>query len=79
MTGMKQEVNYKLITLAVGIAVAVAVAFTFWIETPLSGLSGPQLKSFRPGISFARTIARTTSRLMENTVSMITDRHIEKD
>jgi hypothetical protein len=76
---MRQEVNYKLITLAVGIAVAIAIVLTVWIESPPSEVSSSHVRPIGPGARLAKAIIHTSSRFMNNTVNMFTARYFDND
>jgi hypothetical protein len=74
---MRQGVNYKLITLAVGIAVAIAIVFTLWIESPRSEISNSHAVSMAPSARLAKVIIHTSSRFMKNTVNIVSERYFE--
>jgi hypothetical protein len=56
---MKRGMNYKALTMVLGILVALLVAFTLWARTPDEGTSRARLTLPRPVLPTTKSVIRT--------------------
>jgi hypothetical protein len=73
---MRKGISYKLITLAVGIVVAIVIVLTLWIEIPQPKVSSSHPKPDITKATAAKIVLSTTSRLIKNTVNILTGENV---